>query len=53
MFIGRVYNSEEFYNILVCVSLQHVDYTTKAVQAMFGSIVVVGALTRCALLHSI
>ena len=47
---------QKFCNILVDASLCHVYHVTEAVQAMggtvFGSIVVVGAVTCCALLHS-
>ena len=46
--------SQKFCNILVvCTSLQHVYYIREAVQAVgavVGEIVVVGTLTRCALL---
>ena len=43
--------SQKFCNIFVHVSLQCVYHVTKAVQAIVGNIVVVGALTQCALLH--
>ena len=44
------------YNILLRASLQRVYYVTEAVQAVtsvVGSIVLVGALTRCALFLSV
>ena len=46
---------QKFYNILVCPSLTCVYHVVKAVQAVEnptadGSIMAVGALTRCALL---
>ena len=45
--------SEKFGNILICTSFRYIYHETKAVQAvMVGSIVVVGSLTRCALLHT-
>ena len=48
----------KFYNILARANLVRVYHLTKAVQAEIGihwvvSIVLLGALTRCALLHSV
>ena len=40
-----------FCNILVCDSLQYAYYVTETVQAAVDCIVVVGALTHCALFH--
>ena len=51
--------SQRFFHILVvCASLWHVCYMTKAVQAMkvpvaIGCIVVVGVLTCCTLLPTV
>ena len=49
--------SQKFYNILVSISLPDVYHVTKADQVVVGthygcSILVVGSLTRCVLLHS-
>ena len=50
--------SQRFCNILLCAILLYVYHVTKTVQAMkvsalFANIMVVGALTRCALLSSV
>ena len=45
--------SQKFCNILVRISLRHVHHVTEAVQVVVGSIVVVSALTPCALLKSL
>ena len=45
--------SQKFYNISVRVSLQREYHLTKAVQAVIGRIVVVGALTCCSLVQGV
>ena len=45
--------SQRFCSSLICASLRRVYHVARAVQAMLGSIVIVDALTRCTLLHSI
>ena len=43
--------NEKFCNILLRPSLRRIYHVTEAVEAVVGSIVVVGALTRCVLFH--
>ena len=45
--------SEKLCNILVYARLWCVYHVSKTVQSMYGSIVVLSALTHCALLHFI
>ena len=43
--------SQKCCNIFTCSSLWSIYHRTEAVQAVVGSIVVVGALTHCVIFH--
>ena len=45
--------SQKLYNILVCGSLWHLYHVTKPVKFVEGTLMVIGDLTCCILLHSV